>query len=60
MKEGKLIDRTGKAFLSDIDEFLGFNEEITVVKRKGKSGLINAEGQWILEPEFDQIGDFSL
>jgi hypothetical protein len=43
---------TGEASYEAISDF---NNLYTVVKKHGKSGIINTRGSWVLEPRFDSL-----
>ncbi|MUG97773.1 hypothetical protein F7734_37880 [Scytonema sp. UIC 10036] len=48
------------AFQKQVSYASGFHEEICIVKEKGKKfGVINQQGEYVLEPEFDDLGYFN-
>jgi hypothetical protein len=59
-KDGRwlYLDSTGKEVISldeDVDEALSFQNGMAAVKKNGKWGLINTDGTWKVQPQYDEM-----
>lgn len=48
----------GKIIFNNINEPLNFTNNIAVISKDGKYGLVNKLGEYVVEPIYDYIGEF--
>lgn len=53
-----LINRQGQEIMGPFDDLSEQSEQVYIVKTNNKYGAIDIYGNYIIQPQFDQLGDF--
>jgi hypothetical protein len=54
-----LIDHSNKPLSAGYDEIADFSEGLAIVKKSGRYGAVNRNGDEVIKPVFETLGDFS-
>lgn len=57
-KSWRFLNKKGKSIISKLENATPFSEKLASVKIDGKWGVINTKGNFVIEPNYEYIGEF--